>query len=78
MLNSNMHKSQEEIYYNEERTFAEYRNYIDSNGVPYEKDSKSRFGWTHIPYAVPYGIVVTHAAINIAKWMALLSVKCNL
>ncbi len=57
----------------------EYEQYLTADGVVDTKEkSCERKGWTQIPYGIPHGVVVTHAAINIANWVLKLATRVNL
>ncbi len=57
----------------------EFTNYLDGDGnVDVKLKSCDRNGWTNIPYGIPYGVVVTHASINIGQWVIKLIAKINL
>ena len=57
----------------------EYKNYLASNGlIDTDEKSVEREGWTQIPYGLPEGVVVTHASLNIAKWVVQLATKANM
>ena len=57
----------------------EYQKYLAANGlIDGDEKSDARDGWTKIPYGVPDGVVVTHASLNIAKWVVQLAAKANM
>ena len=57
----------------------EYKEFLDAEGaVDTDIKSEKRNGWTQVPYGIPHGVVVTHAAINIASWVVKLAVKANM
>ena len=56
----------------------EYQQYLDVEGnIATGMKSRERKGWTSIPYCIPRGTVVTHAALNISSWIAQLVTKVN-
>lgn len=67
------------IQYDCYEKLAEYKKYMNEDGkIDVSIDSSRRKGWTQIPYGVPHGVVVTHAALNIAKWVVKLIARANL
>ena len=67
------------IKYDNPQAYLEFREFInvDGNIAVEELDSQTRNGWTQLPFCIPYGVVVTHAAINIGSWICMLSIKIN-
>lgn len=67
------------IKYDRVETMMEYQKYLDGDGdINLKLKSGERNGWTNIPYGIPYGVVVTHASINIGQWVIKLIAKINL
>jgi hypothetical protein len=57
----------------------EYKEFLTKEGnIDTDEKSGARKGWTQVPYGIPHGVVVTHAAINIASWIVKLAAKANM
>lgn len=67
------------IEYNTKEMMQEYKKFLNSEGkVDLKISSGDRKGWTQEPFGIPYGVVVTHAAINIASWVLKVAAKSNM
>ena len=67
------------IEYNKTESLREYKKFLDSEGaIDVKIDSQKRKGWTNVPFGLPHGVVVTHAAINTCSGIISLVAKINL
>ena len=56
----------------------EYERYLTTDGtIDVGMESRARDGWTQRPYGVAHGVVVVHAALNIALGVSKVAVRSN-